>query len=179
MKYFLSEFKLYLCNNIVSILPSHIFRIWFYSIFMKFKIGIGSSILMKCEFDSSGGLIIGVTSVINAGCRIDTRGGITIGNNVSISRSVNILTADHDMNDPSLSGRLKPVKICDYAWIGTGATIMPGVVIGRGAVVAAGAVVTRSVDAFNVVAGVPARVIKGRRSDVKYIYQASYRRLFQ
>lgn len=179
MKYFLSELRLYVCNNFISIFPSHIVRLWFYKVVMNFEIGKGSSILMRCDFDCSRGFSIGGTSVINEGCRIDTRGGVVIGSNVSISRSVTILTADHDMDDPELLGRTKQVRIEDYAWIGTGATIMPGVVIGRGAVVAAGSLVTKNVEAFNVVAGIPAKIIKIRKSDVEYTYKASYRRLFQ
>src|SRR5436190_6483218 len=47
-----------------------------------------------------------------------------------------------------------------YAAVGAGATILPGMEIGEGALVAAGAVVTRDVDPWTVVAGVPARVMR-------------------
>jgi acetyltransferase-like isoleucine patch superfamily enzyme len=45
-------------------------------------------------------------------------------------------------------------------YIGAGAIILPGVVVGENAVVAAGAVVTRDVERFTAVAGVPAKKIK-------------------
>lgn len=118
-------------------------------------------------------------SVINANCRLDTRGGIYIGENVSISNQVVILTADHDMDSSDMAGRTKKVTIEDYVWIGTRAMIMPGVIIGKGAVVAAGAVVTKNVEPFEVVAGVPARRIKNRMERKDYSYDASYKRLFQ
>ena len=54
----------------------------------------------------------------------------------------------------------KPVKIGCRVWIGSHATILPGVTIGDNAVVAAGAVVTKDVEPNMVVAGVPAKVIK-------------------
>lgn len=47
-------------------------------------------------------------------------------------------------------------------WIGDGATIMAGVHIGDGAVVAAGAVVTKDVEPYAIVAGVPAKVLRHR-----------------
>lgn len=57
---------------------------------------------------------------------------------------------------------IKPVRIAAWADIGTNATILPGVTIGRGAIVGAGAVVTRDVEPFAVVAGVPARFVRWR-----------------
>ena len=54
----------------------------------------------------------------------------------------------------------KPVHICRNAWIGAGATILPGVTVGKNAVVAAGAVVTKDVAPNTIVGGNPARLIK-------------------
>lgn len=54
------------------------------------------------------------------------------------------------------------VEIGHDVWIGHGAIILPGLKIGHGAVIAAGAVVTKDVEAFAVVAGVPATRIKWR-----------------
>ena len=59
--------------------------------------------------------------------------------------------------------RMKPVRICEWADIGTNAVILPGVTVGRGAIVGAGAVVTHDVAPMTVVAGVPARPIRSRQ----------------
>jgi acetyltransferase-like isoleucine patch superfamily enzyme len=61
--------------------------------------------------------------------------------------------------------RMKPVRICEWADIGTNAVILPGVTVGRGAIVGAGAVVTHDVPPMTVVAGVPARVLRSRGED--------------
>jgi phosphonate metabolism protein (transferase hexapeptide repeat family) len=56
----------------------------------------------------------------------------------------------------------KRVTIGHDVWIGHGAIVLPGVTVGHGAVIAAGAVVTKNVEPYAVVAGVPARRIKWR-----------------
>lgn len=143
---------------------------------MKIKIGRGSTIFMDAWFDTVGNLTIGENSIINQKCRLDARGGLTIGDNVSISAEVCILTAEHDIQSCDFRGTSAPVKIDHYVFTGTRAIILPGVSLEKGAVVAAGAVVTKNVEAFTVVAGVPARAIGRRNPDLDY--DCSYRRLF-
>jgi acetyltransferase-like isoleucine patch superfamily enzyme len=46
-----------------------------------------------------------------------------------------------------------PIIVAENAWIGAGATILPGVSIGRDAVIAAGAIVAEDVPAATLVAG--------------------------
>lgn len=50
-------------------------------------------------------------------------------------------------------------------WIGHGAVIMPGVNIGTGAVIGAGAIVTKDVEPYTIVVGVPAKPLRKRFSD--------------
>ena len=87
---------------------------------------------------------------------------ITIGSKVAISREAFLCTASHDISKPNRPLVTAPITVCDGAWIGARAIILPGVTIGEGAVVAAGAVVTRDVEPFTVVGGNPARVLKKR-----------------
>ena len=47
----------------------------------------------------------------------------------------------------------------DHVWIGAGVTILDGCTIGRGCIVGAGAVVTKSIEPYAIVAGVPAKKI--------------------
>lgn len=58
-----------------------------------------------------------------------------------------------------------PVHIGNNVWIGSNVTVLPGVSIGDGAVIAAGAVVTKDVEAYTVVGGVPAKLIRHIETD--------------
>jgi hypothetical protein len=58
--------------------------------------------------------------------------------------------------------RANAVTIGHDVWLGHGSTILPGVTVGDGAVVAAGAVVSRDVAPYEIVGGVPAKLIKRR-----------------
>lgn len=72
------------------------------------------------------------------------------------------------MNSKHFEAIYKPIIIDDYAWLGAGCTILQGVHIGKGAVVCAGAVVTNDINPYEVVAGIPARMIKHRNKDLSY-----------
>ena len=165
---FVAEGILYVANRIVARVPSHRLRLFFYRRVMGFEIGHHSYIFMDAWFDCKRGLKIGNHSVVCQKCRLDTRGRIEIGDNVSISAEVCILTADHDPQSLDFGGRDAPVRIEDFAFIGTRAMILRGVTIGRGAVVAAGAIVTKSVAPYAIVAGVPARTIGKRLENLDY-----------
>ena len=54
----ISEFRLYLFDNITNRMPSHTFRFWFYKNIMKFLIGSGITIFMNCSFDCARGFQI-------------------------------------------------------------------------------------------------------------------------
>jgi len=87
---------------------------------------------------------------------------ITIGNRVLIGPDTCICTDLHEV-DPSArdSGSFaKSIKIGDDCWIGTHATILPGITIGRGCTIAAGAVVASNVEEYSLVGGVPAKLIR-------------------
>ncbi|MNJ98957.1 putative acetyltransferase [compost metagenome] len=104
---------------------------------------------------------IGKNVFINHACSFLDMGGITIEDEVLIGPRVNLVTENHPL-DPNDRRTLttKPIKIKKRAWIGAGATILPGVTIGENAVVAAGAVVSKDVADNMIVGGVPASVIK-------------------
>jgi acetyltransferase-like isoleucine patch superfamily enzyme len=159
---------LYICNLVVANLPSARLRKLFYQRVMQVEMGPGVFFHSGLWLDCRRQLVIGENSVINQRCRLDARGYITIGKNVSISPEVHIITADHDIARDDIGGRERPVTIGDFVFVGSRATILPGVNIGEGAVVAAGAVVTKSVGPREIVAGIPARKIGMRTAKFAY-----------
>lgn len=111
--------------------------------------------------DFGKNITIGKDVFINSGCHFQDQGGITIGDGSLIGHNVVLATINHDLNpENERKNHYKPIQIGAHVWIGSNATILPGVSIGDWAVIAAGAVVTRNVPALIVVGGVPAKVLK-------------------
>lgn len=156
----------------VGNIPSHHVRRLFYRI-EGMRIGRGSAIHMGAVFYNAGNIRIGTDTIIGENAVLDGRESLEIGNHVDIASEVMVYNSQHDINSKDFAKVeevvLKPVKIGDYVFIGPRAIILPGVTIGKGAVVGAGAVVTKNVEPFNIVAGVPAKVIGERKlKDPRY-----------
>lgn len=113
----------------------------------------------------NGEIIIGEGTSIEQGCHIIAGDKLEIGKDVTISAYVYIADAGHSLND--MTGdvinnplEIRKTKICDGAFIGIGARIMPGVTVGEHAVIGANAVVTKDVPPYHMVGGIPAKTIK-------------------
>ena len=102
---------------------------------------------------------IGRNVVVMPGCLMMSAGGITIDDGAMIAANVQLISNNHDLYERQII-TCKPVHIGKNAWIGAGATVLPGVTIGDNAVVGAASVVTKDVAADTIVAGNPAKFIK-------------------
>lgn len=123
------------------------------------NIGEGSRVMPPINLVCANLVKIGRNVLIMGGCLMMSRGGITIDDDAMIAANAQLISNNHDLHDHALLV-CKPVHICRNAWIGAGATILPGVTVGENAVVAAGAVVTKDVEANTIVGGNPAKFIK-------------------
>ncbi|MDB5019805.1 MAG: acetyltransferase [Pedobacter sp.] len=104
---------------------------------------------------------IGKNVFINHACSFLDMGGITLEDEVLIGPRVNLITENHPLDPEDRRALItKPIVIKRNAWVGAGASILPGVTIGENSIVAAGAVVSRDVPANTVVGGIPAKIIK-------------------
>ncbi len=106
-------------------------------------------------------IFIGKNVFINFGCHFQDWGGIYIGDNTLIGSYVVLATINHGNNSCNRGDNLPAsIHIGNSVWIGSHATILPGVTVGDNAIVAAGAVVTKDVPKNAVVGGVPSKIIK-------------------
>lgn len=132
------------------------------------QIGIGSTIHMHARFYNPHNISIGNDTIIGEFAVLDGREKLTIGDHVDIASEVMIYNAQHNIHSEHFAAVesviKEPVSIGDYVFIGPRAIILPGVTLGKGCVVGAGAVVTKSVNPFDIVGGVPAKVIGSREN---------------
>jgi phosphonate metabolism protein (transferase hexapeptide repeat family) len=135
-------------------------------------IGKGTSVI-ECEVGDYSYLVDGCTAIYS---RIGKYCSIASGVHINPGNHPTWRVTQHHMTYRRVSYRLDErddiaffqwrrqngVEIGHDVWIGTNAIILPGVRVGHGAVVAAGAVVSRDVEPYKIVGGVPAQVIKER-----------------
>jgi acetyltransferase-like isoleucine patch superfamily enzyme len=135
---------------------------------IKGRVVFGKSVGILGNFyvENPSNVSIGNDCGINEGVFILGHCGVSIGNNVVISAGAMLLDSGLDLKGYALAERPPhtegPIVIEDGVWIGARAIILPGVTIGKKSVVGAGSVVTKSVPAFSVVAGNPAKPIAGK-----------------
>jgi len=104
---------------------------------------------------------IGKNVFINHACSFLDLGGITIEDDVLIGQKVNLITENHPINPSQRKSLvLNSILIKRNAWIGAGATILPGITIGENSIIAAGAVVNKNVPDNTIVGGIPAKFIR-------------------
>lgn len=162
----------------VAFIPSHRIRNFLYREVYLVKMEKNSIIYFGTEIRGGYMLAIGEGSIIGDNAILDARrGGINIGKNVQLGSGVRLWTGSHDHDDPlfrSTSQKRGPIKIGDRAWLGPGVTVLHSVSIGEGAVVAAGAVVTKDVEPYVIMGGIPAKKIGVRTQNLVYNFSGNY-----
>jgi acetyltransferase-like isoleucine patch superfamily enzyme len=120
---------------------------------------------------------IGIGTYYNGG-RIasDPKAKIKIGVLCAIGFNVHLLGISHDPNNPTGPIHLRhivtgDITIGDGVWIGSNVVVLPNIKIGNYAIIGANAVVTKDVGDFEVVGGVPAKLLytKDREKCVDHI----------
>jgi acetyltransferase-like isoleucine patch superfamily enzyme len=134
-----------------------------------FEIGngvfIGAQAYLQGRFD--GRCIIGDRTWIGPQAYLDAR-DLVLGESVGWGPGAKVLGSEHtglpaDIAVIRTDLDLRPVRVEDWADVGTNSTLLPGVTLGKGSIVGAGAVVIEDVAPFAIVGGVPARFLKWRK----------------
>jgi acetyltransferase-like isoleucine patch superfamily enzyme len=154
---------------------------WIVNPVARDRIRVGENTIIRGEllvFPHGGEIEIGAWCFVGHGSFIWSADQIRIGDRCLISHRVNIHDTDSHSDDPALRHRqfaaiatagqpsmlpevrTAAVSIADDVWIGFNASILKGVRIGRGAIIGAGSLVKRDVEAWTVVTGNPARVLR-------------------
>lgn len=151
--------------------------------------GLGAHIASKVifhfrtEIRAPWSLHIGKGTIIGDNAILDARCGLFIGKNVNLSSNVSVYTQQHDHRDPYFAcpnpqHKKMSVEIDDRVWLGSNVIVLPGVHIGEGAVCCAGCVVTKDVEPYAVVAGIPAKKVGERPQVLKYEFGGKSCRLY-
>lgn len=128
---------------------------------------IGSQVMLQGRFD--GNCKIGDHVWIGPQAYFDAR-QLTLEDYVGWGPGAKVLGSTHTgepLEEPIITTSLviRPVVIASGADVGMNASILPGVRVGAHAIVGAGAVVTHDIPDYAISAGVPARVLRSRRSE--------------
>jgi acetyltransferase-like isoleucine patch superfamily enzyme len=159
-------------STLIFALPRH--KILFNPIKRLFLLCLGAKVGRMVTFypgikiSTGRKLVLGAHVDLAWGVLITTDGGVEIGERTLVGYNTMIYSRNHII--PEAGGKIfysghqaGKVTIGKDVWIGSGCIILPGKTIGEGAVVAAGSVVSKDVEPFTIVGGVPAKVLKNRK----------------
>lgn len=128
----------------------------------------GSNVNIDKNARICSAISIGDNSGIGENCWL-MQPGVTIGNDVMMGPDCFFLTTNHRFDETTIPmwrqgfDEPQPIVVEDDVWIGANSIIMGGVTVGRGSIIAAGSVVTHDVEAYSIVGGNPAKLIRMRQ----------------
>jgi galactoside O-acetyltransferase len=116
-----------------------------------------------------GELLIGDNFTVNSNSQLGASfGKIVIGNDCAIAPNCVLRSSNHNFENPDIPFREQghiygEIMIEDDVWIASNCVITANTKIGRSSVIGAGSVVTKDIEPYSVVGGVPAKLIKKRK----------------
>lgn len=128
---------------------------------------IGRGTILSCK---NGDIVIDDHANIGFNCEIFSGGRVRLGKHTLVAAYTYLVGGDHafDRTDVAVlyQDRLaRGIEVDDNVWLGAHVVVSDGATIGRDAIIGAGAVVRGAIPPFAIAAGVPARVVRDRRSD--------------
>ncbi|HEY2602044.1 MAG TPA: acyltransferase [Thermoleophilaceae bacterium] len=127
---------------------------------------LGHGTKIRCH---EGVVSIGAKTVMGQECTISAFQHVSIGRECVIADRVMLIDFDHGVVEVERPIRLQGIykrdtRVGNNVWIGYGACILRGVTVGDNAIIGTNAVVTKDVPANAVVGGVPAELIRMRKT---------------
>jgi len=134
---------------------------------------LGSNVVfMKNSYiyaHDEGKLMIGDNFTLNSNSQIGASfGKIVIGSDCAIAPNCVLRASNHTFDNPNIPFRKQghtygEIIIEDDVWIASNCVITANTKIGKSSVIGAGSVVTKDVEAYSIVGGVPAKLIRKRK----------------
>ena len=127
---------------------------------------IGRNTILSCK---NGDIVIEDNANLGFNCEIFSASRVRIGKSILMAAYTYLVGGDHlyDRVDiPVLEqGRTaRGIDVDDNVWLGTHVVVTDGSRIGRDAIIGAGAVVVGEIPEFSIATGIPAKVVRDRRS---------------
>lgn len=137
------------------------------------KCGVGFVANEGCRFNYGHLIEVGDNVTWNHCCYIDAKGGVSFDDFSMITEYTKIFSHGHSESD-HMERSYAPVKIGKYVKIYTACTVLPGVTMGDGSVAATGSIVTKSVPEKTLVAGIPAKPVRERKTEGKQYHELNH-----
>ena len=126
---------------------------------------LGRNSILSCK---NGDIILGENVNIGFNCEVFSGSRVTLGNDTLVAAYCYFIGGDHDPRDiesavTRQASRSVGIDVGEKCWFGAGVKVLDAVTVGRNSIIGAGAVVIKSVPAYAVAVGIPARQIRDRR----------------
>jgi len=137
----------------------------------QMQLGSKVPISSSARFANPKNISIGDRSNINRNCMIwaGEKSKVVIGCDCLTGPGVTIIASRYDVKGRNIVRSYpadeRDIIIGNDVWLGANVVVLPGVTIGDGAIVGAGSVVTKSIEPYTVVTGIPAKELKKRPND--------------
>lgn len=137
------------------------------------NISLGDNIsIMKNSYiyaHDGGELTIGDNFTLNSNSQLGASfGKIIIGSDCAIAPNCILRASNHRFDNPDIPFRKQghtygEIILEDDIWIASNCVITPDTVIGKSSIIGAGSVVTKDIEPYSIVGGVPAKLIRKRK----------------
>ena len=127
---------------------------------------IGRNTILSCK---NGDIVLGDRVNVGFNCEIFSANRVEVGASTLVAAYAYLIGGDHDFAQSDVpvleQGRsARGIKVGTDAWLGAGVKVLDGTRVGAHAIVGTGAVVNQDVPDYAIAVGVPARVVRDRRT---------------